>query len=107
MNGIHVRQVICIVKFDRCFGDNYHEGLYADAIPVGPDGWPGLLEAAKLQESDDEECHGFFVRAQAIDFITDRIEEDQCWNDLCQDQVERIFFHLGECHIGRSIESGP
>ena len=94
MNEMHEHQLICIATFDRACGDNYEEGLYVDAIPVGPDGWPGLLEAAKLQESDDEECHGYFVRARAIDFVTSRIEKDQCWDDLCQDQVARIWLYL-------------
>ena len=93
MNEMHEHQLICIATFDRAFGA-CEEGLDVVAIPVGPDGWPGLLEAAKLQESDDEECHGYFVRARAIDFVTSRIEKDQCWDDLCQDQVERICFYL-------------
>lgn len=93
MNEMHEHQLICIATFDRACGA-CDEGLDVVATPVGPDAWPGLLEAAKLQESDDEECVGFFVRAKAIDFVTNRVEKDQCWDDLCQDQVERIFFYL-------------
>ncbi len=70
-------------------------------------GWAGLLEAAKLKDGDDERCDGFFVRAQAIDFITGLTTGDQCWDDLCQEQVERIYECLGKCRSGRRIELGP
>lgn len=98
MNEMHEHQLICIATFDRAFGA-CEDGLDVVVIPVGPDAWPGLLEAAKLQESDDEECCGFFVRAHAIDLITDRFLDGQCWDDLCYDQVARIHLYLEESHV--------
>ncbi len=71
------------------------EALFADAVLAGPDGWAGLLDAAKSQESDDRTCSGYILKAWVTDAVSGTAGESETWTDLCQDQVNRIY----ECLI--------
>ena len=103
MNKNQEHRVICIASFDRCYGDNFEEGLDLEVVPVGSEGWAGLLEAAKLQEADDETCDGYFVTAMVIDSITNATTGERCWDDLCQDQMDRIYSYLSGCETRERI----
>ena len=99
------RQLLCLARIDLAaftepdledteFGD---ESLFAYAVLAGSEGWAGLLEAAKLQETDDRTCNGFIVKAWSHDPITGFSIGCEEWVDLCQEQVARMFEYLGEC----------
>ncbi len=103
MNEVHDNQLICVAIFDKTFGDDCERGLDVAVVPVGPGGWAGLLEAAKLQESDDEGCDGYFVMAKGIDSATSATMSEQCWDDLCQEQVARIYSYLVGCVPGPRV----
>ena len=98
MNEISHRQLLCVATIDLadvCFEPEKMTGaLFADAVLAGPDGWAGLLDAAKLQESDDRTCNGYILKAWATDPITGAGINFTEWIDLCQDQVGRIYESL-------------
>ena len=91
------RQLICIASFDRACGDDFEEGLDVIVVPVGPEAWARVLAAAEFQENDDERCDGYVVKVSAVQPTTGFTMGEHYWENLCQDQVERIYDHLGEC----------
>ena len=94
MNETSRNQLLCIASVDFAFigtGDRRDgEGLFADAMLSGREGWSRLLKAAKLQEDDDLADEGYLLKAWAIDPTTGMVINFKCWTDLCFDQVERI-----------------
>ena len=71
--------------------DEDDESLSAHAVLAGPGGWAGLLQAARLRDSDDQTCYGYVLKAWATDLETGALIGYKSWSDLCSEQVHRIY----------------
>lgn len=93
-------QLLHLASIDLSYAGN-PDGLDAHAVLAGDDGWEGLLEAAELRQEDDRKCVGYVVKASVDDPATGNQINSMEWDDLCHDQVERMFKHLSAITAAR------